>query len=78
MWEPRQHFSHFLEHPIFPLLLSRPSIAILSGGRPPSFVIPDRIHLIMASSVLPVALKNKLLGYRRTPNAQLAALNLDL
>lgn len=32
----------------------------------------------MASSVLPVALKNKLLGYRRTPNAQLAALNLDL
>ncbi|KAI9038911.1 sphinganine-1-phosphate aldolase DPL1 [Aspergillus affinis] len=32
----------------------------------------------MASSVLPVALQNKLLGYRRTPNAQLAALNLDL
>jgi sphinganine-1-phosphate aldolase len=32
----------------------------------------------MASSVLPVALQNKLLGYGRAPNAQLAALNFDL
>ncbi|KAL2821907.1 pyridoxal phosphate-dependent transferase [Aspergillus granulosus] len=32
----------------------------------------------MASSVLPVALQNKLLGYARAPNAQLAILNLDL
>jgi sphinganine-1-phosphate aldolase len=32
----------------------------------------------MASSLLPVALQNKLLGYSRSPNAQLAALNLDL
>jgi sphinganine-1-phosphate aldolase len=32
----------------------------------------------MASSVLPVALQNKLLGYGRAPSAQLAILNLDL
>ncbi|KAL5343722.1 pyridoxal phosphate-dependent transferase [Aspergillus crustosus] len=32
----------------------------------------------MASSVLPVALQNKLLGYGRAPSAQLAVLNLDL
>ncbi|KAL4936778.1 hypothetical protein BDV06DRAFT_204287 [Aspergillus oleicola] len=32
----------------------------------------------MASSSLPVALQNKLLGYSRAPNAQLAILNLDL
>ncbi|PYI22534.1 sphinganine-1-phosphate aldolase BST1 [Aspergillus violaceofuscus CBS 115571] len=32
----------------------------------------------MASSVLPVALQNKLLGYSRAPNSQLAALQLDV
>ncbi|KAL4891118.1 pyridoxal phosphate-dependent transferase [Aspergillus ambiguus] len=32
----------------------------------------------MATSLLPVALQNKLLGYSRSPNAQLAVLNLDL
>jgi sphinganine-1-phosphate aldolase len=32
----------------------------------------------MATSVLPVALQNKLLGYGKTPSAQLAILNLDL
>ncbi len=32
----------------------------------------------MATSVLPVALQNKLLGYGKAPSAQLAILNLDL
>lgn len=32
----------------------------------------------MASSLLPVALQNKLLGYSRAPSTQLAAAHLDL
>ncbi|KAH1431402.1 hypothetical protein KXX32_003173 [Aspergillus fumigatus] len=32
----------------------------------------------MASSVLPIALQSKLIGYSRAPNAQLATLNFDL
>lgn len=54
------------------------------GGRsqstrlpPPIFLLTDHLF-IMAPSVLPVALQNKLLGYSRAPNSQLAALQLDV